>query len=148
MVGDSGSGGTAGLAPAPSAGSAAAGKYLDASAHYTVPPAGAYNLYGTVITANTTLPIGTAQIYFCNATSPITVTLPSASSVPGTKYIVVQRSATSGANLTVKAATGDSIGSPNTQTTKVLLPNSFATQENFSSFVSDGVSNWLNANGL
>jgi len=38
FVGDSGSGGTAGLAPAPTAGDAAAGKYLDSSGGWTVPP--------------------------------------------------------------------------------------------------------------
>jgi hypothetical protein len=37
MVGDSGSGGTKGLAPAPGAGDAAAGKYLDAAGGYSVP---------------------------------------------------------------------------------------------------------------
>lgn len=40
MVGDSGSGGTKGLVPAPASGDAAAGKYLDADGTWTVPPAG------------------------------------------------------------------------------------------------------------
>lgn len=39
MVGDSGAGGTKGLVPAPTAGAAAAGKYLQASGAWTVPPA-------------------------------------------------------------------------------------------------------------
>jgi hypothetical protein len=38
MVGDSGSGGSAGVAPAPPAGSAAAGKYLSAGGGYSAPP--------------------------------------------------------------------------------------------------------------
>ena len=38
MVGDTGSGGVAGLAPAPGAGDAAAGKYLKADGTYAVPP--------------------------------------------------------------------------------------------------------------
>lgn len=38
MVGDTGSGGTAGLAPAPPAGSAAAGKFLKADGTFAVPP--------------------------------------------------------------------------------------------------------------
>ena len=38
MVGDSGSGGTKGLVPAPSAGDAAAGKYLKADGTFAVPP--------------------------------------------------------------------------------------------------------------
>lgn len=41
MVGDSGSGGTKGLAPAPSAGDAAAGKFLKADGTYQVPTAAA-----------------------------------------------------------------------------------------------------------
>lgn len=40
FVGDSGSGGTKGLAPAPSAGDAAAGKFLKADGTYAVPPGG------------------------------------------------------------------------------------------------------------
>jgi hypothetical protein len=40
LVGDSGSGGTKGLAPAPGAGDAAAGKFLKADATYAVPPTG------------------------------------------------------------------------------------------------------------
>ena len=40
MGGDLGAGGTQGLVPAPSAGAAAAGKYLQASGAWTVPPAG------------------------------------------------------------------------------------------------------------
>jgi hypothetical protein len=38
MIGDSGSGGTKGAAPAPGAGDAAAGKFLDAAGGYSVPP--------------------------------------------------------------------------------------------------------------
>lgn len=41
MVGDSGSGGTHGLVPAPAAGDAAAGKFLNAGGTYSVPSAGA-----------------------------------------------------------------------------------------------------------
>jgi hypothetical protein len=40
VVGDSGSGGTKGLAPAPGAGDAAAGKFLKADASWAVPPGG------------------------------------------------------------------------------------------------------------
>ncbi len=40
MVGDAGSGGAKGLAPAPSAGDAAAGKYLKADGTWSIPPAG------------------------------------------------------------------------------------------------------------
>lgn len=55
MVGDSGSGGTKGLAPAPGAGDAAAGKYLKSDGNWAVPP-------GTV-GANTTLSnLGTTAV--------------------------------------------------------------------------------------
>lgn len=42
MVGDSGSGGTKGLAPAPAAGDAAAGKFLKADGTYAVPAGGSF----------------------------------------------------------------------------------------------------------
>jgi hypothetical protein len=47
VVGDAGAGGTKGLAPAPGAGDAAAGKFLKADATYAVPPAGALVLIQT-----------------------------------------------------------------------------------------------------
>ncbi len=40
MVGDSGTGGTHGLVPAPPAGSAAAGKFLKADGTWAAPPSG------------------------------------------------------------------------------------------------------------
>ena len=40
MVGDSGSGGTAGAVPSPAAGAAAAGKFLKADGTWAVPPSG------------------------------------------------------------------------------------------------------------
>lgn len=46
MVGDSGSGGTKGLVPAPAAGDAAAGKYLAADGGYSVPAGGGGGSYG------------------------------------------------------------------------------------------------------
>lgn len=52
VVGDSGSGGTAGFVPAPTAGDAAAGKYLKASGGWAVPP----NSGGTVTSVALSLP--------------------------------------------------------------------------------------------
>lgn len=52
MVGDSGSGGTAGLAPAPGAGDAAAGKYLSAGGGYSTPPLGGMSLISTLTTTS------------------------------------------------------------------------------------------------
>src|SRR5487761_1776864 len=50
MIGDSGSGGAKGLVPAPSAGDAAAGKYLQAGGGWAIPPAaGITQLTGDVI---------------------------------------------------------------------------------------------------
>lgn len=49
MVGDSGSGGTKGLAPAPGAGDAAAGKFLNAGGTYTVPATGGSGGIGDVV---------------------------------------------------------------------------------------------------
>lgn len=47
FVGDSGAGGTKGLVPAPAAGDAAAGKYLDADGTWTVPPASGGTIGGS-----------------------------------------------------------------------------------------------------
>ncbi|MES2034815.1 MAG: hypothetical protein V4466_11605 [Pseudomonadota bacterium] len=55
MVGDSGSGGTKGLAPAPGAGDAAAGKFLNAGGTYSV-PAGTSS--GTVTSVSLSAPLG------------------------------------------------------------------------------------------
>jgi len=61
MVGDSGSGGTEGLAPAPSSGDAAAGKYLGADGTWSQPAAGSigstyvYKTSDEDIASNTTL---------------------------------------------------------------------------------------------
>lgn len=49
MVGDSGSGGTKGLAPAPAAGDAAAGKFLKADGTYAVPATGGSGGIGDVV---------------------------------------------------------------------------------------------------
>lgn len=52
MVGDSGSGGTKGLAPAPAAGDAAAGKFLKADGTYAVPTGGGSVTTVSVVSAN------------------------------------------------------------------------------------------------
>ncbi|HLZ09078.1 MAG TPA: hypothetical protein VKT80_10850 [Chloroflexota bacterium] len=49
MVGDSGSGGTAGLVPAAPSGSAAAGKFLKADGTFAVPPTGSGTLFGETV---------------------------------------------------------------------------------------------------
>src|SRR5476649_1546048 len=74
MVGDTGSGGVAGAVPAPSAGTAAAGKFLKADGTWALPGfAGAF-----VKTASyTALPGDSNALLVMNSGSPQTITLPS-----------------------------------------------------------------------
>lgn len=55
LVGDSGSGGTAGLAPAPGSGDAAAGKFLKASGAWAVPSVGGLTTVTNYLSADVTL---------------------------------------------------------------------------------------------
>jgi hypothetical protein len=58
VVGDSGSGGTKGLVPAPGSGDAAAGKFLKADGTFAVPSTGGMTLLGTITTTSgTTQPL-------------------------------------------------------------------------------------------
>lgn len=75
MVGDSGSGGTKGLAPAPAAGDAAAGKFLKADATWAVPSGGGGQQTG-YLTSNQSI----------TSTSLASVTGVSASVTSGTVY--------------------------------------------------------------
>jgi hypothetical protein len=79
LVGDTGSGGTAGLAPAPPAGSAAAGKFLKADGTFAVPSGSGFAnpmttggdiIYGGASGAATRLAAGTAgQVLQTNGTA-------------------------------------------------------------------------------
>lgn len=75
MVGDSGSGGTKGFAPAPSAGDAALGKFLSAAGIYSVPPgASASGVFTTTATGNQDdLNIGGAAVLLCNNATTLTI---------------------------------------------------------------------------
>lgn len=53
LVGDSGAGGTKGLAPAPAAGDAAAGKFLKADGSWAAPSGGSGNIQGAITAAAT-----------------------------------------------------------------------------------------------
>jgi hypothetical protein len=86
MVGDSGSGGSAGLVPAPAAGDAAAGKFLEASGAWAV-PAGSGGGSGSGITALT----GDVT---ASGTGSVAATLANTSVTPGSY---------TSANLTVDA---------------------------------------------
>ncbi len=76
MVGDSGSGGTKGLAPAPGSGDAAAGKFLKADGTYAVPAAGTPTFaYRSVTTTDS--PTTSDNTLVCSGNS-FTITLPTA----------------------------------------------------------------------
>lgn len=80
MVGDSGSGGTKGLVPAPSAGDAAAAKFLKADGSWAVPSGGGSGgLTTSTVTSNTTMSVSNA--YITNSASLLEMTLPATSSV-------------------------------------------------------------------
>lgn len=83
FVGDSGAGGTKGLVPAPAAGDAAAGKFLNAAGGFSVPPAGltteeVQDLVGALLTDS-------AEIDFSydDAAGTETATLKTTTVVPG-----------------------------------------------------------------
>jgi len=93
FVGDSGSGGTKGLVPAPGAGDAAAGKYLDASGGFSVPPGSGLNteqvqdtvaamvVAGSNITITYNDPAGTLTIDSTGGGSIAPLTIDSANTV-------------------------------------------------------------------
>lgn len=87
MVGDTGSGGADGLVPAPPAGSAAAGKFLEASGTWQVPAvAGGVSVKTTAYTA---VAGDTGTLLSFNDASAVTLTLPA--TPPSTKwYIAVE----------------------------------------------------------
>ena len=76
MIGDTGSGGVKGLAPAPAAGDAAAGKFLNADGTYAVPGSASPTIVTHTGTTYTLDPADKDKIhYFANAAA-ITVTVP------------------------------------------------------------------------
>lgn len=126
MVGDSGSGGTKGLVPAPASGDAAAGKYLKADGTWaTVSAGGGQTLYDAIVAASggdyTTLSAaiaaGKKNIFICDGTyteTTGTITLPSGANITGESMYGTIISFTSGkivlgtngkiANLTITAS--------------------------------------------
>ncbi len=89
MVGDSGSGGSAGAVPGPAAGTAAAGKFLKADGTWAIPPVG--GLAGaSVKTGSYTVLAGDANTLLAmNSSSAQTITLP-ASPPSGTWCVFIQ----------------------------------------------------------
>lgn len=80
FVGDSGSGGTKGIVPAPAAGDAAAGKYLKSDGTWTTPSGAAAGINRTITSISSVTTAGatasTDYVYIC--TSTFTLTLPTA----------------------------------------------------------------------
>lgn len=99
MIGDTGSGGTKGLVPAPASGDAAAGRYLKADGTYAVPP----GVAGSAITA---------------LTGDVTANGPG--SVPGTVGSIGGKAVTLAGSLTTSGAFG--LTFIVTATTSVTLP--------------------------
>jgi hypothetical protein len=76
MVGDTGTGGLKGLAPAPAAGDAAAGKYLKSDGTWTLPPGpGAIGVFTTTSTGTVNnLSVSGAAVLRCNNATDLTIT--------------------------------------------------------------------------
>jgi hypothetical protein len=124
MVGDSGSGGVKGAAPAPGAGDTAAGKFLKADGTWSVPAGSGGSSYTTVSkTANYTASNG--DDVWCNGT--FTVTLPTAST---TTRVKISNQGTGA--ITVTPASGTIIGN-----SSMVLGTQFSSVE-----LSSNGTNW------
>ena len=99
MVGDSGSGGTKGLVPAPASGDAAAGKFLKADGTWTIPAGGGS---GTVTTTGT--PATGELAKFSGSTSITNGDLSGDVSTSGTLVTTIANSAVTNAKLANMAA--------------------------------------------
>lgn len=75
MVGDSGSGGTKGLVPAPGSGDAAAGKFLKADATWATPTGGGGSVAGYLQPVNMTTSTALAANTYANGTAGVGATL-------------------------------------------------------------------------
>lgn len=116
FIGDSGSGGTKGLVPAPAAGDAAAAKFLKADGTWAVPAGGGGSPTLTISTktADYTLTSSDDVIIF-NASSPVTLTLHSAASATIKPYRI--KNIGSG-QVTIARASSDTIDGD----TSLILP--------------------------
>ena len=118
MVGDSGSGGTAGAVPGPAAGAAAAGKFLKADGTWAIPPGG---LAGASVKTGsyTAVSADSSTLLAMNSASAQTITLPASPPSPtwcvfiqniGTGVLTVNRNGltidTAASNLTVYTGEG------------------------------------------
>jgi hypothetical protein len=112
MVGDSGSGGTKGLAPAPASGDAAAGKFLKANGVWTVPPG-----TGTVTSVAMTVPT-----FLSIAGSPVTTSGTLTVTLSGTALPIAN-----GGTGQVTAAAAMSALSPITTTGDMIYSSSGTT---------------------
>lgn len=137
MVGDSGSGGTKGLVPAPASGDAAAGKFLKADGTWTAPPGGSATSTPTASTASAwdanvnfsadnfiegyattvssggtlTLTVDSKRLQAITGTSGHTIVMPDTSTLTiGHTFEVINRMTTGGNNVTVQSNDGTTIG--------------------------------------
>ena len=105
MVGDSGSGGSAGAVPGPAAGTAAAGKFLKADGTWAVPPgtaSGGLSSGVSVKTGDYTAVAGdSGKLLVMNSGSSHTITLPS--SPPSSTWVIAVQNVGAG-TLTVSRA--------------------------------------------
>jgi hypothetical protein len=105
VVGDSGSGGTKGLVPAPSAGDAAAGKFLSASGAFAVPSA------GTASSTNDSTDLSNAGIKTAVAGSALTISLVQADGTSnpaagtGSVYVALRSSTATNGGYNVRSVT-------------------------------------------
>jgi hypothetical protein len=107
VVGDSGSGGTKGLVPAPSAGDAAAGKYLKADGVWTAPTASTLYTYRSVASTDSVVS-GDYGVVLSGAS--FTLTLPTAVSVSGKVYEILHNGTTLTQKYTLNTTSGQTIG--------------------------------------
>jgi hypothetical protein len=105
MVGDSGSGGTQGAVPAPAAGDASAGRYLDASGAWSVPGQGGVNTQtGTSYTIASS---DNKKLVRFTSASAVSVTLPAASSLGSKFACAIEDSGTGDVTLAPASGTID-----------------------------------------
>lgn len=98
MVGDSGSGGTKGLAPAPSAGDAAAGKFLKADGTWAAPSGGSTM---TTVSGTTYTTLAADNIVHCTNVAARTITVISAASLTAGQQLTIKDAAGTGATANV-----------------------------------------------
>jgi hypothetical protein len=120
VVGDSGSGGTKGLVPAPAAGDAAAGKFLKADGTFAVPGGSSSDSFKTIVVS------GQSDVVADSATDTLTL-------VAGTNVTITTNAGTDTITLAASGGSGDST------TTAAQASRPAASNDGNVFFPSDGV---------